>query len=248
MNSWLKFFIEIFIILTVAIFGVFGFYNLADYISETKTRENIATEYGDEIFAEDDFPKVEGLHWSHMPISYYIYEECGIYEILKMERAFDKIQTDSHGVIRFRKHNGSVVSDIEVRCSFLEDCYRELSYGDSICSHDLSKVQLDIEGNVITRARIELIGLAGFVETTNKGPSGFISATRGHLNRELHAILRAFAYPVNSDNYSIMYALENFFPEQEQYDIINCIGNAKEIDFEILSDLVKNYGNISSHD
>ena len=243
MGSWSKFLIEIFIILVLAISGIYGFYNLANYISETRTNENVVVEYGDEIFIEDNFPKVVGLHWSHMPVSYYIYEECGKYEIAKMERAFDKIQTDSYGAIVFKKQNSSVVSDIEVRCSFLEGCYKKMSYGDFICSHNLSEVQLDIDMNIITRARIELFGLAGFAETSHRGPSGFVSATCGHSNRELHAILRAFAYPTNSDNNSIMYALENFFIEQKQHDIRSCIGNAKEIDVEILSNLVENYGN-----
>ena len=92
--------------------------------------------------------------------------------------------------------------------------------------------------------KIELIGLGGFAETGKLGqPSGFVSATCGHLNRELHALLRAFAYPTNSNKYSIMYVPENFFPGQEEYDIKNCVGNAKEIDAEILSDIIKKYGN-----
>lgn len=244
MSSWLNFFVAMFGILALVILGIYGLYNLADDIVETKSDNNIVNENGDEFSIEDDFSKIEGLHWSHMPISYYIYEECGKYEISRMERAFDKIQADSYGVITFEKHNSSVVSDIEVRCLFLENCYKKMSYGDSICSHDLSEVKLDVKGNVITKARIELIGLAGFVETGTLGLSGFVGATCGHLNRELHTLLRAFAYPENSDSDSIMYVLENFFPGQEQYDIRNCIGNAKEIDLEILSDLVENYGDV----
>ncbi len=244
MDSWLKFFVGIFIILGLAGFGVYELYNLVDYIAETKSNNNTAGEYSDEIFIEDNFSKVEGLHWSHMPISYYIYEECGEYEISRMEQAFDKIQADSYGVITFEKHNSSVVSDIEVKCSFLENCYKKMSHGDSICSHDLSKVQLDIKGNIITKAKIELIGLAEFAETTHKVPSGFVNVTCGYLNRELHALLRAFAYPENSNSDSIMYVLEGFFPGQEQYDIRNCTGNAKEIDLDILSDLVENYGDV----
>lgn len=241
MNNWLSFFISIFIILGLAGFGIYGVHNLAGDIPKTKP-EDVTNISANEIFIEDNFSKIEELHWSHMPISYYVYEECGRYEISRVERAFNKIQNDSGGAIAFEKHNSSVPSDIEVRCSFLENCYKKLSYGDFICSHDLSKVQLDIEGNIITGANIELIGLAGFMETENRGPSGFVSATCGHLNREVHALLRAFAYPENSDSDSIMYVLENFFPGQEQYDIRNCIGNSKEIDFEILSDLIKKYG------
>jgi len=207
------------------------------------------------VVAEDGdmFKNNEGLHWGHMPISYSIVNEneCGSYESRKIERAFNLIEEETNKTVRFAKVNEN--ADVDVSCSFIEGCYEKkvdvrseegIVYRyETICAHNRGIAQINVvKGKQIMRASIEMIGLAGFSETSGEGMSGFFVGTCGHITTELHEILHVFGYGHFDDNSSIMYPSE----DSVGYTIQNvgvCTHTLKDIDAWIIEDLIKSYSN-----
>lgn len=199
---------------------------------------------------EDEFSHVGRPHWGHMPLAYSILneEECGKYESNRVRRALADIMNVTSNVVSFRKVNASETADIEILCTFIEDCYRTsteitdeytVRY-ETICGHKLGVTSTTWLGNQIVKAEIELFGLAGFAETKREGPSGFYVGTCGHAITEVHELLHGFGFPHSDDNSSIMYPSADTFSLTTQKEGA-CVGSGKEIDTAIVEDLVKTY-------
>ena len=199
----------------------------------------------------DEFSHVEGMHWTHMPVTYFIVneEECGDYEARKIQRGFDAIEEATGGVVSFKKIDGE--ADIDVRCSFIENCYEKkvdirkeegvVYKYETICHHAKGVAQIiERKGNMILKAKIEMIGLAGFVETTGEGASGFYVGSCGHATTEIHEILHTFNYGHIDDPRSIMYYAEDGVGYTIQPRGA-CTGSKKEVDKSIVDDLVETY-------
>ena len=198
---------------------------------------------------QNDFSSAQSPHWSHMPVTYSLNEkQCGSYEATRIKRALGSIINATNSAVTFKKVNSSVAADINVSCTFVENCYKTSVdiYSDyviryeTICKHELGLTKAIIEGKIITNAEIELFGLAGFAETKHEGPSGFYVGTCGHTITETHELLHAFGYPHSSDNSSIMY------PDADVFGLITqqsgaCKGSEKQIDTNIVEDLIKTY-------
>ena len=197
---------------------------------------------------------LEKLHWTHMPITYKIVnkKECGKYEERMIWRGFNEIQDATGGVVAFEEVNDS--ADIDVSCSFIEDCYEhhidiedvsEYYYWktkyETICAYDKGYSQItEYEGNKILKAEIEIIGLAGFAETDNKGMSGFSIGDCGYPDTEIHEILHTFGYEHSDNPYSIMYPSSESVGYKIRYND-ECEYSIKSIDKEIIDDLIKTY-------
>ncbi len=207
---------------------------------------------GDTIYNQEE---LEDLRWDHMPVTYKIIneKECGTYEPAKIRRAFLEIEESTDRIVFFEEVDSS--PDIEISCSFIEDCYEKTidveNYGsfyttyetETICEHDAGYAEItDYSDDKILKAEIEFVGLAGFRETDNKGASGFLVGTCGHLNTELHEVLHVFGYEHTNDENSIMnpYGEGSLYKLREKDD---CIGSKKEIDEEIISCLKYTYSN-----
>ncbi|MBW2982243.1 hypothetical protein KY343_05160, partial [Candidatus Woesearchaeota archaeon] len=204
----------------------------------------------------DEFYSADKLHWTHMPVTYFIIneEECGDYETRKIIKAFDEIENATDGAVYFEKTDKP--ADIDIHCSFLEGCYEynvdireeegRIYKWESICSHEKGVARITkIKGNKILKAEIELIGLAGFAETTGKGASGFYIGSCGHSTTEIHEILHTFGYGHIDDEDSIMYFQEDAVGLTIQEEG-QCIGSKKYIDEEISEDLIDIYSRIIS--
>jgi hypothetical protein len=202
----------------------------------------------------DEFYYIDDLHWTHMPITYYIVneEECGSYEVNKIKRAFDEVENTTYSIISFKKIDKP--ADIDITCSFIEDCYeRKIDiqhYGDyytrtvyeTICPHKGGIAGItNTKGRKILKATIEMIGLAGFAETAGKGASGFYIGSCGHPTTEIHEILHTLNYGHVNDENSIMYYQEDTIGYTVQEEGA-CIGKRKYIDQEIIEDLIEKYG------
>ena len=231
--------------------------NLFDCFCYNEIKENIGNfsyEYAPGREAEltgDEFYFSDKLHWTHMPVTYFITnkEKCGSYESNKIKRAFNEIENTTNGIIYFEERDGP--ADIDITCSFLEDCYEYkvdirkeegvIYRWETICSHKKGIAQIiNIKGNKILKADIELIGLAGFAETTGKGASGFYIGSCGHSTTEIHEILHTLGYGHVDDEDNIMYYQEDSIGYTIQEEGA-CIGKRKYIDEEIIKDLVNIY-------
>ncbi|MBI2142909.1 hypothetical protein HYU20_01025 [Candidatus Woesearchaeota archaeon] len=199
---------------------------------------------------EDEFSHVGRPHWGHMPLTYSILneEECGRYESNRVRRALAGITNVTGNVVSFRKANASEAADIEISCTFIEDCYKvttditdeySVRY-ETICGHQLGVTGTTRLGSQIVKAEVELFGLAGFAETKREGPSGFYVGTCGHAITEVHEFLHAFGYPHSDDNSSIMYPSADTFSLVTQKEGA-CVGSDKEIDNAIVQDLIRTY-------
>lgn len=164
----------------------------------------------------DNLPEISEPHWSSLPIKYFIRneKECGKYESNRIIRAFNEISNSTNKTLYFEKINNSEEADIELFCSFIEDCYefkvdREGNWRtetETICAYDKGVAQItDFEGSRIIKAEIELIGLAGFSETKLKGMSGFYVGTCGGINTEIHEILHVLGFGHSTNENNIMY-------------------------------------------
>ncbi len=199
---------------------------------------------------EDEFSHVSKPHWGHMPLAYSILneEECGRYESNRIRRALADITNVTSNAVSFRKANASEAADIEISCSFIDNCYKitteitdEYSARyETICGHKLGVTSTTLLGNRIVKAGIELFGLAGFAETKREGPSGFYVGTCGHAITEVHELLHAFGYPHSDDNSSIMYPSADVFSLVTQKEGA-CVGSDREIDNAIVDELVSTY-------
>lgn len=198
---------------------------------------------------EDEFSHIGRPHWGHMPLTYSIMNEegCGRYESNRIRRALADVMNVTNNVVLFKKANGTA-ADIEITCTFIEDCYKvtteitdeySVRY-ETICRHQLGVTGTTRLGNQIVKAEIELFGLAGFAETKREGPSGFYVGTCGHAITEVHELLHAFGYPHSEDNSSIMYPSADTFSLVTQKEGA-CVGSDKEIDNAIVEDLVRTY-------
>src|SRR3989338_5248150 len=119
--------------------------------------------------AQDRFYYVSRLHWPHMPVTYFIENEdgCGRYEANRIRRAFRDISNATDNTVLFMQVNDSGSADIEIRCTFIEDCYElstDIRYDyvirtETICQHPLGITKTIGEGNRLAKAYIELVGL-----------------------------------------------------------------------------------------
>lgn len=225
-----------------------------DEIKEIKEKEVVIEKEVEVIEETDDqFSNAEGLHWTHMPITYQITneDECGGYESRKIQRAFKEVEEATNGVVNFKKIDEP--ADIDVKCTFIHDCYKSwvdvpevgnyIYLYESICEHTAGLAQLtEIEGNKIRKAEIELIGLGGFAETgrRNGEMSGFFVGSCGNTNTEIHEILHTFRYGHVNDTKSVMYLSEELISYTIQKKG-SCIGSKKGVDISIAKDLIKKY-------
>jgi len=193
-------------------------------------------------------------HWVDLPITFFIEnkEECGDYEVRKIRRAFDEIENVTNNLVKFKEINEP--ANIDLKCSFIEDCYqykvdiREeegvIYKYETVCEHAKGTAQIiGSRGYEIIKAKIEIIGLAGFAEQTGKGASGFYIGNCGHLTTEIHEILHTFGYGHMPNPESIMYYAEDFVGYTLQ-EPGACIGSKKEIDQIIIDDLIDTYSRL----
>lgn len=200
----------------------------------------------------DEFYYLNDAHWGHMPITYVIInsDECGSYEVNKIKRGFDEITSRTDGVVSFKEVTEG--ADIEISCSFIEDCYQYnvdvrkeegiIYKWETICDHVKGWAQILFKkGDQILKARIQMIGLAGFAETGRNGASGFFIGSCGHSTTEVHEVLHVFGYGHEQDPASIMYYAE----DNVGYTLQKagaCVGSNKEIDDHIVRKLKEDYG------
>ena len=204
---------------------------------------------------DDSQNEIDELHWTHMPLTYHIFnpshygKDCGVYESNKIRKGFSRIQSDTNGVVHFKEIKNLSDADIAIRCSYIEDCYEynaitvgtSIYVTESICAHTKGVASItESEGNKILKAEIEMIGLFGFSETKNKGPSGFFFGSCGHPSTEIHEILHTFAYEHVNDTNSIMYFQDDVMGAT-RLRAGECVGSRKEIDSRIVEGLIKTY-------
>ncbi|HLD40284.1 MAG TPA: matrixin family metalloprotease [Candidatus Nanoarchaeia archaeon] len=198
--------------------------------------------------------KRKKVQWENMPITYHIINEqdCGSYESRKIHHAFENIENATDKVVQFQKVDNKEDANIELTCKFIKDCYQKkidirkeegvIYESESICNHEAGVATIThYEGFTIKKATIDLIGLAGFAETSGFGASGFYIGSCGHPSVEIHEILHTFGFGHTPSPESIMYYQAELVP----YTLLQegaCVGSEKKIDQSIIDDLLFVYG------
>ncbi len=192
------------------------------------------------------------IWWGQMPITYALVneEDCGGYETRKIAKAFQQIEDAAAGAVQFQKINAS--ADIEITCKYIKDCYKKeidirkeegvIYKYESICAHAAGVAQITrMQGFMIKKAEIDIIGLDGFAETAGRGASGFYIGGCGHPTVEIHEILHTFGFGHSNDPESVMYHQTELVPYTIQQEGA-CIGSDKPISKDIIDELLLVYG------
>ena len=190
--------------------------------------------------------------WEDMPITYQIMneEECDDYEVGQINRALKKIEEAADGRVKFAEVDQD--ANIELSCEFIKDCYSKkidirkeegiIYESEEICPHAAGTAQITkLEGFKIKKAKVTLIGLDGFSETSGNGASGFYICSCGHTTVEVHEILHTFGFGHTNNSESVMYHQTELVPYTIQKEGA-CIGSDRVIDQEIIDDLLLVYG------
>ncbi|MDO8511399.1 MAG: matrixin family metalloprotease [Nanoarchaeota archaeon] len=190
--------------------------------------------------------------WENMPITYQIMneDECGDYEVGQINRALEKIEEAADGIVKFAEVDQD--ANIELSCEFIKDCYSKkidirkeegiIYESEEICSHAAGTAQITkLEGFKIKKAKVTLIGLDGFSETSGNGASGFYIGSCGHTTVEVHEILHTFGFGHTNNSQSVMYHQTELVPYTIQKEGA-CIGSDRIIDQEIIDELLFVYG------
>lgn len=194
------------------------------------------------------------VYWEDLPITYQITneEDCGEYETRKIHRAFNQIQEATNKIVQFQEVKNREDADIELTCKYLKDCYKKkidirkeegvIYEYESICPHEAGVAQIThYQGFALQKAKIDLIGLAGFAETSGSGASGFYIGSCGHATVEVHEILHTLGFGHTNDPESVMYHQTELIPYTIQKEGA-CLGSEKKIDQKIVDDLLFIYG------
>ena len=141
-----------------------------EIVEEVSTKEKTDVSESE----DDDKFKTEGLHWTHMPITYNIFNpshygvDCGPYESNKIRKGFSRIQNDTNGVVHFKEIENLEDADIVVSCAYIKGCYEYnakqvgdyIYYTESICGYDKGIATItESEGNNILKAEIVMARL-----------------------------------------------------------------------------------------
>ena len=162
----------------------------------------------------DSFSHSERLHWTHMPLSYIIYN-CSDYQTRRILRALEAIENETNKSVLFR-NNTDNETDINIVCN--KD-YKpsEESKGYMTIGESGYWTYKDFP-NIIAKAEINFYGIS---ENTYSG--GCIA----YPDAEVHELLHAFGYGHTEDRWSIMYPSS-----------VECI---RSIDDDITEDLIETY-------
>lgn len=217
------------------------------------------SDYQNEIAAETEITERDlrlygqkKIWWEQMPVTYNIVSEkdCGSYETRKIEKAFQRIEGATKSTVRFQKTNTS--ANIEITCKYIKDCYKKeidirkeegvIYKYESICAHAAGLARItNMQGFIIKKAEIDIIGLDGFAETAGRGASGFYIGSCGHPMVEIHEILHAFGFGHSDNPESVMYHQTELVPYTLQQEGA-CIGSDKPISKDIVNQLLLVYG------
>jgi len=101
MNKELKYTIIIF--LAIIIIGWF----LRSPISEEEKQEHESYKEYEMLKERDNFPSVDKLHWTHMPLTWSLInpDDCGKIQTKKIYDALEIIENSTDGMVRFAKSN-----------------------------------------------------------------------------------------------------------------------------------------------
>jgi hypothetical protein len=175
---------------------------------------------------EDNFPDINKLHWSHMPLVYKFSEElhCEGASKKRILMAFNEIKSSTNGSVDFIEGENY---DLLINCysstkdkSYYEGDYRYDFLGEAITDYTEG-------GNIILNASINF-----YPFRNSCGYFPFI---------EIHEILHTFNYQHNDqESCSIMASVSNCRFIYENPDICE----KPHIDEDIVYDLIKTYQNL----
>lgn len=222
--------------------------------------EELSSDYSDPLSPEDllipeNVSDVDSYQWDHMPLTYtFVDRACKLYQSKVVLQAMKEIETQTNGVVYFKEvHNAldmSIVPDITIRCTLIENCYKEvidvdgdyITKTETICAHEKGTALInETDGLIIKHAELEFFGFAGFGESGRQKPSGFAIGDCGHASTEIHELLHAFGYDHSDDFGSIMYPEETVNVGYSIRNRDDCIASNKDIDEWIVDDLIFTY-------
>lgn len=193
------------------------FLTIAIFIYANSTPKDDSENNEKDYQIKDEFPNVQELHWTHMPLTYSFAEplinkdergldnhQCPYNRIKGITKAFEIIQNETNGSVYFEEMDGSV--DITISCYVTKEDGEYLIMGEGGYN--------SIENRIING-------------TINFYPFDFGCSYWPDM--EVHELLHVFGYEHKNDNTSIMRPIQK-----------GCIG---KIDEDIIKDLINRYSN-----
>ncbi|MCH7568273.1 MAG: hypothetical protein IIA87_02525 [Nanoarchaeota archaeon] len=94
--------------------------------NEIESTEESAVSIGDSNFIQDEFPNAEGLHWGHMPVTYFFSREaCGVKQEKRIIDAFNILEERTEGIVSFKELES--VSEVNIYIICIEKSQKSIA-------------------------------------------------------------------------------------------------------------------------
>lgn len=158
------------------------------------------------ILQSDSFPNAQGLHWTHMPVTYSFADNfsCGRSEPNYIIKAFREIQNETNKIVRFEQVESN--GDIAINCKKdfnMNKTAGTYQVGDALISN--------LEGNRIINGELNFYIVSN---TINAGSCSYADI-------EVHEILHTFGFDHTSEKNNIMNPVVSYCPTHLNEDILN---------------------------
>lgn len=191
-------------------------------IAEIEEREQIDEKRAEkekiESKIEDYFSNAIGLHWRHMPLTYSFdnEEDCGNYQAKRIELAFETMEKETEGVIRFRKlekneRNKDIENNKENETTDIVIYCNKIVFLSEPGFYVAGEAQHFVEENFITYGELYFY---------NTGKYSYSGGCPSYPNTELHEILHIFGFEHVEERNHIMNPNPTYCPTKLNKDIV----------------------------
>lgn len=208
---------EIFVLISISAIIILCLIFISNFTGNIIQETNLFSQ-SSIIQETDQFSNIDSPHWTHMPLTYSVQDNCNKDKITK---AMNLVEQSTNQAVSFNQVESN--ADITITCQNLDNCYEKkqvrrwfwIITTEAVCEHEAGIAKITkMRANKILKADITLVNIK--------------EKQSNCTDAELHELLHILSYEHSKNNESIMYPEAS--PECKEY-----------IDKDIADDLIKKY-------